>query len=221
MSFTWVWATARLLVSPGLFSVFWPFCRLDGLHSSSNFQVLQSLYYYFLRVFHTIISRWSFVGVWMRASLLSSLRLNSEFWLTSTMLSSGYSRLTLRFLTPPGSLPNLWGSFQAQHLQIVSPFPSCFMAYFSTVIFIIIFLLLLLFLSFNIWCLLNLRCSWHWPTCQCKQNRIYVLQPNRQHCHTRRSLSETSRQIHLPRKQRLINREGHRHTTDEGMDSYR
>ena len=29
------------------------------------------------------------------------------------------------------------------------------------------------------------------------------------------------RQIHLPRKQRLINREGHRHTTDEGMDSYR
>ena len=49
----------------------------------------------------------------------------------------------------------------------------------------------------------------------------YVLQPNRQHCHTRRSLSETSRQIHLPRKQRLINREGHRHTTDEGMDSYR
>ena len=40
-------------------------------------------------------------------------------------------------------------------------------------------------------------------------------------CHTRRSLSETSQQIHLPRKQRLINREGHRHTTDEGMDSYR
>ena len=28
----------------------------------------------------------------------------------------------------------------------------------------------------------------------------YVLQPNGQHCHTRRSLSETSRQIHLPRK---------------------
>ena len=39
---------------------------------------------------------------------------------------------------------------------------------------------------------------------------------NRQHCHTRRSLSETSRQIHLPRKQRLINREGHRHTTWRG-----
>ena len=41
-----------------------------------------------------------------------------------------------------------------------------------------------------------------------------MLQPNRQHCHTRRSLSETSRQIHLPRKQRLINREGHRRQHD-------
>ena len=29
---------------------------------------------------------------------------------------------------------------------------------------------------------------------------IYVLQPNGKHCHTRRSLSETSRQIYLPRK---------------------
>ena len=28
----------------------------------------------------------------------------------------------------------------------------------------------------------------------------HILQPNGQHCHTRRSLSETSRQIHLPRK---------------------
>ena len=34
----------------------------------------------------------------------------------------------------------------------------------------------------------------------------YVLQPNRRHFHTRRNLTETSRQIHLLRKQRLINR---------------
>ena len=27
-------------------------------------------------------------------------------------------------------------------------------------------------------------------------------------------------QIHLPRKQRLINRKGHRHEVNEGMDSY-
>ena len=29
-----------------------------------------------------------------------------------------------------------------------------------------------------------------------------------------------SRQIHLPRKQHLINRKGHRHEVNEGMDSY-
>ena len=34
---------------------------------------------------------------------------------------------------------------------------------------------------------------------------------NRRQLHTRRNLSETSRQIHLPRKQRLINRKGDRH----------
>ena len=39
--------------------------------------------------------------------------------------------------------------------------------------------------------------------------------------HTRRNLSETGRQIHLPRKQRLINRKRHWHTANEGMDSYR
>ena len=50
---------------------------------------------------------------------------------------------------------------------------------------------------------------------------IYVLQPNRKHFHTRRNLSETSRQLHLPRKQRLINRKRHRHATNESMDSYR
>ena len=43
----------------------------------------------------------------------------------------------------------------------------------------------------------------------------------RRHFHTRRNLSETSRQIHLPRKQRLINRKRHRHVTNESMDSYR
>ena len=42
--------------------------------------------------------------------------------------------------------------------------------------------------------------SRHWPPCQCTQNWIYVLQPNGQHYHTRRSLSEASGQIHLPRK---------------------
>ena len=36
----------------------------------------------------------------------------------------------------------------------------------------------------------------------------------RQHFHTRRNLSETGRQIHLPRKQCLIDRKRHRHTAN-------
>ena len=43
----------------------------------------------------------------------------------------------------------------------------------------------------------------------------------RQHLHTRRTLSETGRQVHLSRKQCLINRKGHRHAANKGMDSYR
>ena len=35
------------------------------------------------------------------------------------------------------------------------------------------------------------------------------------------TLSETSRQVHLPRKQCLINQKRHWHTANEGMDSYR
>ena len=47
---------------------------------------------------------------------------------------------------------------------------------------------------------LGTSCSRHWPPCQCAQNWIYVLQPNGQHYHSRRSLSEARGQIHLPRK---------------------
>ena len=35
------------------------------------------------------------------------------------------------------------------------------------------------------------------------------------------TLSETGRQVHLPRKQCLINRKKHRHVANERMDSYR
>ena len=34
------------------------------------------------------------------------------------------------------------------------------------------------------------------------------------------TLDRTSKQIHLPRKQRLINRKGHQHTVNKSMDSY-
>ena len=40
--FTWVWVTACLLKCPLFFSVLWMI--LDGLHSSSYFQVVKSLY---------------------------------------------------------------------------------------------------------------------------------------------------------------------------------
>ena len=43
----------------------------------------------------------------------------------------------------------------------------------------------------------------------------------RRHLHTRGNLSETGRQIHLPRKQCLINRKRHQQAANEGMDSYR
>ena len=48
-----------------------------------------------------------------------------------------------------------------------------------------------------------------------------MLKSNRRHFHTKRYLSETSRQVHLPRKQCLINEDRHRHVTSKGMDCYR
>ena len=43
---------------------------------------------------------------------------------------------------------------------------------------------------------------------------------NRWYFLTRRNPSETGRQIHLLRKQRVINRKGHWHAANEAMDSY-
>ena len=44
---------------------------------------------------------------------------------------------------------------------------------------------------------------------------------NMRHFCTRRNLSETGRQIHLPRKQCFINRKIYRHAANEGVDYYR
>ena len=41
------------------------------------------------------------------------------------------------------------------------------------------------------------------------------------HFHTIRLFSETSGQIHLPRKQCLINRDRYQHVTSKVMDCYR
>ena len=45
----------------------------------------------------------------------------------------------------------------------------------------------------------------HRPPSQCTEDRIYVLQSKKRYLHTKRLLSETSWQVHLPRKQCLIN----------------
>ena len=55
----------------------------------------------------------------------------------------------------------------------------------------------------------------HWWVRPCFSSSV------RRHFHTRRNLSETGRQIQLPRKQCLINRKIHRHTVNKGMDSSR
>ena len=61
---------------------------------------------------------------------------------------------------------------------------------------------------------------WQRPPCQRRQNRIYVLWSKRRNFHTKGWSFETSWQVHLPRKQCLINREWHQHSTSKGMDSY-
>ena len=69
-------------------------------------------------------------------------------------------------------------------------------------------------------CLVRLTCivfvmGCRWPYSWC------LVGCCRQDIHTRQNLSETSRQSHLPRKQHLINRKRHWHTTNESLDSYR
>ena len=46
---------------------------------------------------------------------------------------------------------------------------------------------------------------WHRPSCKSRQNRIHVLSWKRTHLHTKMLFSETSGQVPLPQKQRLIN----------------
>ena len=56
-------------------------------------------------------------------------------------------------------------------------------------------------------------------TTQTRRNTCVLLK--RRHLHTKRWFSETSRQVHLPRKQCLINRDSHQHVTSKDMDSQR
>ena len=88
-SFPGVWVTTFLLLTSCRSQ---QCCRLDGFDSPTYFLFLQShlqcsnyncyYYYYYhllIRVFHISVSRWSFTGVWVRASLLKSPGLFSVF----------------------------------------------------------------------------------------------------------------------------------------------
>ena len=61
---------------------------------------LLSLFYSW-RVFPISISRWSFTGVWVTASLLKSPGLFPVFWLISIMVWFGQSSPVLLFPSPP------------------------------------------------------------------------------------------------------------------------
>ena len=57
--------------------------------------------FFLLRVFHSSVSWWFFIGVWVAASLLKSPRLFSVFWPISARLYFEWSLLVLLFSNPP------------------------------------------------------------------------------------------------------------------------
>ena len=70
-----------------------------------QWQVLGCAYYYYyyyslIRAFHISVSRWFFIGVWVKASLLKSPGLFIVFWPFSTMLSFGWSPLVRQTPSP-------------------------------------------------------------------------------------------------------------------------
>ena len=68
----------------------------------SIINLLYSLYYhYFWWVSHISVSRWSFTGVWMTASVYRSPVIFSEFWPILKMLSFGWSPFVLQFANVP------------------------------------------------------------------------------------------------------------------------
>ena len=64
-------------------------------------------HYYYSRVFHINVSKRSFTGVWVTASLLKSPGLFSVVWPISIMQQFGWSLLVLLFPSPPILVPIL------------------------------------------------------------------------------------------------------------------
>ena len=72
-------------------------------------------------------------------------------------------------------------------------------------------------LSTSMWCIYIVGCRG--PPCLCSQNRIHLdlSKSKRMHLHTKRWVSETSRQVDIPRKQHLIYRKWHQYAASESM----
>ena len=108
--------------------------RLGDLFVFQNSKDYYYYYYYFtrLRVFHTIVDWWSSTGIWVIASLLTSLGLISVFWSILIMLSFGWFLLVFLFPILPISLPILWWLNRARQLQLVIPSLLCSIVFFRS-----------------------------------------------------------------------------------------
>ena len=98
------------------------------IHTIRNVFFL-TLLLYSLWVF---LSRWSFTGDWVTASLLRPPELFSVFWSILTILLSGWSQFFLWCPLLPAFLLSLWRPFQMYRLQLVPLSPSYSTVFFSS-----------------------------------------------------------------------------------------
>ena len=92
---------------------------------------IDNILLFILRFFHINVCWWSFIEVWMTASLLKFPGLFSVFWPISTMFYFGWSPFVLLFPTPPMSVPILWWLYQEHQFQLASPSLSCSIFFFN------------------------------------------------------------------------------------------
>ena len=115
-----------------LLHLFFHFYLFSSTFSSLYLLFLQtSLFLFFFlilllfKLFNPSITRWSFTGGWVTASLL---KFSGHFWifyLILTLLWPGWSQFFVWFPIPPVFFPSLWEPLQVVQLELVSPPPSC------------------------------------------------------------------------------------------------
>ena len=89
-------------------------------------------YHYLLRVFHIIVSWWSFTGDCEKASLLKSPGLFSVFWSFSIMLLFGWSPLGRQLPNPPSPFIILQLPSQKHQSQLAQSSLLCSTAFFNS-----------------------------------------------------------------------------------------